>query len=169
MNYPMREKYIDEIVGGIWFIFGEHIDGKVDIADANGDVLTHLTKETAKRLIEIRDEFLRSIYEVIGYDAQNKKAKIKRLYRCNKIGSLVLVSRWSDAHSSDPYSIGWLESAKDGYYKVVRNNRWYHHCWEITNEEVFYILKNLEKIDNKNVDLLQLIRDIRNERIKIHE
>ena len=68
----MREKYIDEKVGGIWFIFGEHKDGKVDLANSDGDIFTHLTKEQADKIIEARVKFLKSLYSIIGSETEQK-------------------------------------------------------------------------------------------------
>ena len=39
MKYPCREKYIDEAMGGQWFLFGTYPSGAVDIANQYGDVL----------------------------------------------------------------------------------------------------------------------------------
>lgn len=61
----MREKYIDEITGGNWIVFGTHADGTVDVAEANRDVFTSVTPETAERLIAARDRFLKEIYFIL--------------------------------------------------------------------------------------------------------
>lgn len=70
MNYPMREKYTDQIVGGVWFEFGVHENGHVDIANESGDVFTDVPQEKAAELIKLRDDFLAKLYKVVGFDAQ---------------------------------------------------------------------------------------------------
>jgi hypothetical protein len=59
----MRQKYIDERVGGTWFIFGEHEDGTVDISNGTNDVFTKLSLNQALKLIEIRDNFMEKLYQ----------------------------------------------------------------------------------------------------------
>jgi hypothetical protein len=59
----MRQKYIDERVGGTWFIFGEHEDGAVDISNGTDDVFTKLSLNQALKLIEIRDNFMEKLYQ----------------------------------------------------------------------------------------------------------
>lgn len=62
----MREKYIDEITGGPWFVFGTSDNGlSVDVAEAQRDVFTRVTPETAERLIAARDKFLKELYEIL--------------------------------------------------------------------------------------------------------
>lgn len=65
MKYPMREKYIDEILG-IWTIFGTHSDGTVDIADQNKDIFTNLDRATAEYLIDLHDKFKLKVINRIG-------------------------------------------------------------------------------------------------------
>ena len=36
----------------IWFIFGENADGRVDIADVDGDIAHGLPRDVAERIIE---------------------------------------------------------------------------------------------------------------------
>lgn len=59
----MREKYIDEQVGGIWFIFGEHEDGSVDISNGTNDVFTKIPLDKALKLVDIRYKFLEELYK----------------------------------------------------------------------------------------------------------
>lgn len=59
----MREKYIDEHTGGLWFIFGERGDGTVDVADSRGDVFTSLDRKTADEVIALRDDFMAKLYK----------------------------------------------------------------------------------------------------------
>jgi hypothetical protein len=61
----MREKYIDEITGGPWFVFGTSKDGAVDVSEANRDVFTNVSRDCANRLIEARDKFLAELYEIL--------------------------------------------------------------------------------------------------------
>jgi hypothetical protein len=65
VSVKMRQKYIDEAVGGVWFIFGEHEDGSVDISNGTNDVFTKLSLDQALKLVEIRDEFLEKLYQVL--------------------------------------------------------------------------------------------------------
>jgi topoisomerase IA-like protein len=50
----MKEQYIDERFG-IYFEFGEHGDGRVDIASSQNDTVATVTREHAKNLIEDRN------------------------------------------------------------------------------------------------------------------
>lgn len=60
----MREKYIDEKVG-VWFIFGEHPDGGVDITDGDKDIFTGIDYETAEKLCDLQDEFRNKLYSLL--------------------------------------------------------------------------------------------------------
>lgn len=62
MKYPLREKSLEEITGGHWFVFGEHPDGTVDVSEANRDVFTNLKPGVAQRVIAARSLFLRQLY-----------------------------------------------------------------------------------------------------------
>ena len=53
----MREKYVEERFPR-YMIFGEHKDGCVDVATPNGDVVTHVSREDAQRIIQERDEVI---------------------------------------------------------------------------------------------------------------
>lgn len=59
--------YIDRAVGDIWFIFGENVKaGTVDLSNGTDDIFTHIKREDAEKLIEIRKRFLdevRAVYE----------------------------------------------------------------------------------------------------------
>lgn len=61
----MRGKYIDEITGGLWFVFGTRPGGLVDVAEANRDVFPSVTPETAEMLIAARTKFLEEIYTIL--------------------------------------------------------------------------------------------------------
>lgn len=65
MKYPMREKYLDEIVPA-WLIFGTHSEGTVDISDTNRDVFTDMPPEFAAQVVELRDEFKLKLLNLIG-------------------------------------------------------------------------------------------------------
>lgn len=56
---PWREKYIDEEtpVCNRWFIFGER-DGTVDICDGDNDILIHVPREKAEKIIASRNAFV---------------------------------------------------------------------------------------------------------------
>ena len=54
----MREKYIEESFPR-YFIFGEYDDGiHVDVASIDGDIVSKITREDARRLISERDKIL---------------------------------------------------------------------------------------------------------------
>lgn len=61
----MREKEIDRRTGGIWYEFGIHSDGCVDVAQENGDVFEHVPKDVAVRVSAARDKFLNELYELL--------------------------------------------------------------------------------------------------------
>ncbi len=65
MKIPMREKYVDESIG-VWFIFGKHPDGTVDINDGNRDVpaFTGIQREAAQLLCEAHDRFRKEVYKI---------------------------------------------------------------------------------------------------------
>lgn len=65
MNYPMREKYIDEKVG-VWFIFGTHPDGTVDINDGQKDIFEKLPKDVAEKLCDWQASFRIRVYQLIS-------------------------------------------------------------------------------------------------------
>ena len=67
MLYPIREKYVEEIVGD-WFIFGIHPDGTVDISDGDRDVFTNLTPAKADYLVRLQNQFLEAIKFALCYD-----------------------------------------------------------------------------------------------------
>lgn len=64
----MRQKYIDEAFS-TWIIFGENTDGtSVDIADINGDILSHINRKEAENIIAWRDRMQEVLYMLIGDD-----------------------------------------------------------------------------------------------------
>ncbi len=57
----MREKDI-----GDWLIFGENPDGiHVDVVGEESDVIDHIPRELAHRLIAIRRDFVEKIYAAL--------------------------------------------------------------------------------------------------------
>ena len=63
----MRHKYIDEAFP-TWFIFGECKDGKVDLSDGDDDIVTHIPREEAEKLIKLRDNLQEALYALLpGY------------------------------------------------------------------------------------------------------
>lgn len=50
-------KVIDHAGFHSWFIFGES-NGAADIANVDGDLFQHVPTETARKIIQLRDEFL---------------------------------------------------------------------------------------------------------------
>ena len=63
-NLPVKEKYIDKIVG-IWFIFGEYEDGCVDIIDVNADIIEHIQLDKANLIIKAQKEFREELYKIL--------------------------------------------------------------------------------------------------------
>ncbi len=61
---PCREKYVDETVG-VWFVFGEHMDGTVDVSDGTRDVATKVPRDLADKLIALQAEFRERIYALV--------------------------------------------------------------------------------------------------------
>jgi metallophosphoesterase superfamily enzyme len=65
MKVPMREKYVDERVG-IYFIFGNHDNGTVDISNSINDTLfDSLPKEQAIEVCQAQEEFRRKLYKIL--------------------------------------------------------------------------------------------------------
>jgi len=64
MNIPMREKYVDEAVG-MWLVFGEHADGRVDVNDGIDDVFCRLPRDVAEKICEIHANFRHELYKVL--------------------------------------------------------------------------------------------------------
>lgn len=61
----MNEKYIDERVG-VWFEFGVHSDGRVDVSDGEGDILCSLRKDVAQKIIREQQKFRSALYEILS-------------------------------------------------------------------------------------------------------
>lgn len=62
----MREKTIDEITGGVWYVFGERRDsGGVDIQENQKDLFCAIPPSVAEELIEARARFLSEVYELL--------------------------------------------------------------------------------------------------------
>lgn len=55
----MRTKYFEERLGDIYFEFGVHPDGRVDIASGRDDIVATVTKEHANKLIADRHQLLK--------------------------------------------------------------------------------------------------------------
>ena len=56
-----------------------------------------------------------------------------------KIGDYVLVARWGDKDPHDPWYVGfineWGEDKRGRFYRVEGSNRYWRHCWRISQEE----------------------------------
>lgn len=61
---PTKTKYVDEAVG-VYFQFGVHADGRVDVATVHGDVFVGLTKYDAARVVEAQAEFREKLYAIL--------------------------------------------------------------------------------------------------------
>jgi len=57
----MLKKYQEQLIGGNWFIFGEHSDGSVDISNGTDDVFTKIPLKTAHNILKIREDFMTKI------------------------------------------------------------------------------------------------------------
>ena len=64
---PIKAKYIDEETPMLrsWFVFGHHDDGTVDIADGQQDVLTHVPREDADRIVTARNAFVSHVLSLL--------------------------------------------------------------------------------------------------------
>lgn len=60
----MRQKYIDEAVG-VFFEFGVHPDGRVDVATQDGDKFCGLPKAVAREVIDAQAEFREKLYRIL--------------------------------------------------------------------------------------------------------
>lgn len=49
----------------IWFIFGVHDDGRVDIARADNDVLVRVPREQAEKIVELHNQLVTLIEDVV--------------------------------------------------------------------------------------------------------
>ncbi len=67
MKYPMREKYVDELTGGPWFIFGRSTQeiGTVCISNSNTDILPDVPIELAAKIVELQNKFMQDLYKLI--------------------------------------------------------------------------------------------------------
>ncbi len=63
----MREKYVEESFP-MWFIFGEDLNGLVDVSDGNVDVFVGITREVADTLIRERNILVNALIVAIGED-----------------------------------------------------------------------------------------------------
>lgn len=57
----MKTKYLEEFLGGDYFLFGIHADGRVDIASDRDDTVATVSAEHAMKLIEDRRQLMRII------------------------------------------------------------------------------------------------------------
>jgi hypothetical protein len=60
----MREKYIDESVG-VWFVFGVHKNGNVDISDGSSDIFSNINPELAEKLCGAQSDFRDKLYSIL--------------------------------------------------------------------------------------------------------
>jgi hypothetical protein len=65
----MKEKYVEERFPR-WFEFGVHPDGRVDLADRDGDVITGISAETAAKLLEARTQYVDAMIEIFFEDPE---------------------------------------------------------------------------------------------------
>lgn len=65
----MKEKYVEERFPR-WFEFGVHSDGRVDLADSDGDVITGVSPETATKLLQAREQYVDAMIEIFSADPE---------------------------------------------------------------------------------------------------
>jgi hypothetical protein len=66
MKFPAsRDKYVDEAVGGILFIFGEYEDGTVDINNSGGEVFERVPKDIAEKVVEANRAYMERLYSLL--------------------------------------------------------------------------------------------------------
>ena len=69
----MKLKYIEERIPP-YFIFGTNKDGYVDLASKNNDtVISHISKEDAKRIIKERDDVIKLLHKLSENCGKNFK------------------------------------------------------------------------------------------------
>jgi hypothetical protein len=71
----VKQKYIDERTG-VWFIFGEHADGSVDISDGDNDVFEHIARELAENLCAEQAKFREALYALVAGEVLPGKPKV---------------------------------------------------------------------------------------------
>lgn len=64
MKLPIRQKYVDELLGAPWFIFGEGPQG-VDVSNGNRDILTQIPKDLAVKVIAAHERFMKEVYGLL--------------------------------------------------------------------------------------------------------
>ena len=52
-----------------YFVFGVHPDGCVDVSDGDGNVVTHVARSEAARLVTDRDALLDTLLEILNEEA----------------------------------------------------------------------------------------------------
>jgi hypothetical protein len=62
MKIPMREKYVDEAIGGPWFVWGE---SSMDVVNERGDVFVSLPPDVAERIVALHSQFRQQLYSVL--------------------------------------------------------------------------------------------------------
>ena len=72
----------------IWFIFGRHLDGRVDVSDLEGDIVTNITQKEAERIINERTKLINA------YENNLMKEEKEILDE--------LVPRWRKNNENDP-------------------------------------------------------------------
>ena len=49
----------------MWFIFGTHHSGYVDVSCADGDIVTNISKEVAEQIIKAHNEYVNRVEKYI--------------------------------------------------------------------------------------------------------
>lgn len=76
----MREKYIEEKFPR-YFVFGEHKDGRVDVASDHVETLCTVSVLDAERIINDRDKLMDAFVELVqAFDSANHEAFQKFWY-----------------------------------------------------------------------------------------
>lgn len=58
-------KYVEEKFLPVWFVFGTHDSGEVDVACVDGDVFSKISKEKARLLIIERQRHIEEVERII--------------------------------------------------------------------------------------------------------
>lgn len=59
----MKDKYVEQDFPH-YFVFGEHLDGRVDIATGTGSAVATVSKEDAEKLIQHRDAIVQKLCDM---------------------------------------------------------------------------------------------------------
>jgi len=76
----VRLKYIEETFG-TYFVFGEHPDGRVDLASQDEDAVATVSRESAKKIIADRNTILTSYYRLLDAFSHSDPGGCRKFWR----------------------------------------------------------------------------------------